>query len=542
MGFVIDRTMVSRLVGLSREVSSIDPSSDRSAQSKTITTVTVNGKDEVALLATEINQMLGTIRRHGEAMSDIVDNVSFGFFICDLQGNIGQGLTKSSDYLLNQDPKSLIGQNITKALAMTPKESEWFMTLYAQLCEDIFPEDTSISQMPSRFVIGSGESTRVVRLQGRLLRHAQDNTPRGVLFSLADITDLERAEIENREAKTLLKIMQSPKAFIDFISDLKSQLANLDVAIASGDHKVSRRILHTLKGNFSCFYLEMIARRIHEIEDKPSIDASDIKEIESLARNFLAKHKSILAISYDAPNAVEFTLTEENLKALEQLATSTTQSADQKTVALKEFISDIKKINAAGLLGPLDDMVQQTASRLGKTITFALEGGDVRVDPYRFKAVSEILPHLIRNSIDHGIEDSEDRMDNDKPLSGEIRLEIRTVQSSQSGILVRLSDDGKGIATDKVAQKALAMGLVTPAQLSAMTDDQKAELIFQDALSTADSVSEISGRGFGLSAVKDTIEKSGGKVSIINQPGKGCTFELFVPYQQPSKATLKAAA
>lgn len=544
MVLIIDRTMVARLIGLSGEVSQVAPGA--LSNGKKTTSVTVLGDDEVGLLANEINSMLSTIAKHSQAMTDIVENVSFGFFICDIKGVIRPGLTASCGALLEWEQNSLVGKSVTEAFRMNAKDAGWFMTLYGQLCEDIFPEETSLSQMPKRFIVAFGSGHRVVRLDGRLLRD-ESKAPRGVLFSVTDITELEHAEIENQEAKTLLKILQAPTAFTDFVTEMKSQVKTLAEAVQSQDGKTARRILHTLKGNFSCFDLEMIAREIHAVEDRSQIVSEDIQRIETMVRGFLNKNKAILHLDYDKPVSNHYTLSEQDIDRLEKLTYANQLSIEQKNTAIQALVADFRKKPVVELVGPLADMVQQTAAKLGKTVDFQLIGADTRVEPEKFKAVTDILPHLIRNSLDHGLELPEEREDGGKVSVGSIRLEVKEAFASADrvgpvGVQITLSDDGRGIDKDRVVKKALQLGLVNEDQISTMTHEQKLELVYSDSLSTAEEVSEISGRGFGMAAVRENILKAGGSIKIESKLGHGCAFVMYIPYAVKTMSAVKNAA
>jgi len=524
--FAVDRTIVARLVRLSTDVKAVGPKAQTSGQAAQVAVV---GKDEIGSLATEINSMLTTIASRSRAIRDIVDNVSFGFLVVDSNTRIQPGFTQSCSNLLGLSPEAIEGRALTTVLRMNRKDTDWFQVLFGQLFEDILPEETSLSQLPSRITLTLGESRRAIHLDGRVLRDEISKVPRGVLFSLSDVTELEKAEQENLEARTLIKIMRAPIAFHDFIADCRTHMRTLESSLASGNQVTVRRVLHTLKGNFGCFDLLNIVQEIHHIEEKTEIEKSDVLRVESLIKAFLAANSAVLKINYEQDSPVSHVVADQDLVRLESLAKSDRLTLEQKNAAIVGLVQEMRRKPFREVAGPIDEMVQQTAARLGKTVEFAFSGGDLRVDLGRLKPVVEVLPHLLRNAIDHGIETSEVREDSGKSPIAKIELSVAD-EGGSGGVVITVSDDGRGINTKLVGERAVKMGLVTDARLRTMTDHEIAMLIFSDRLSTASEVSDISGRGVGMSAVLDAVQRCSGTLEIGNLPGRGCRFQIKVPH------------
>ncbi|HEY8541378.1 MAG TPA: chemotaxis protein CheA [Pseudothermotoga sp.] len=170
--------------------------------------------------------------------------------------------------------------------------------------------------------------------------------------------------------------------------------------------------------------------------------------------------------------------------------------------------------------------VRDIAKSLKKNVILKTEGEDVEIDRSVIELLSDPLTHLVRNAIDHGIEPPEERKKLGKPEQGTITL--RAYYSGNS-VLVEIEDDGRGIDMDKVKLKALDKGLITQEQAMSMTNDELLQLIFLPGFSTAQKVSDISGRGVGMDVVKTNVEKIGGKVFVKTQPGKGTTVTMSIP-------------
>ncbi len=178
------------------------------------------------------------------------------------------------------------------------------------------------------------------------------------------------------------------------------------------------------------------------------------------------------------------------------------------------------------LFGALPRLVRDLAHELGKEVAVEFEGGDVELDREMVEMVRDPLTHIIRNAIDHGIEPPEKRREADKRETGLLKFAAR---QSGNRISLAISDDGRGIDIDRLEAKALAAGVYTRAELKRMDERQKRLLIFEPGLSTADSVSSVSGRGVGMDVVRANIEKVGGSIDVFSQPGEGTTFYLQLP-------------
>jgi two-component system chemotaxis sensor kinase CheA len=157
--------------------------------------------------------------------------------------------------------------------------------------------------------------------------------------------------------------------------------------------------------------------------------------------------------------------------------------------------------------------------RAGKLVRLVLEGSEARW-PFRLAEAFDVLPHLIRNAIDHGIEAPGDR--HGKPEVATIRLGVEAGER----LHISVRDDGGGIDPDRVARRALELGAITEAELGAMSAAERLKLIFVEGLSTAAQISETSGRGVGIAAVARAVEALGGTLSVTSELGRGTEFRI----------------
>jgi two-component system, chemotaxis family, sensor kinase CheA len=171
-------------------------------------------------------------------------------------------------------------------------------------------------------------------------------------------------------------------------------------------------------------------------------------------------------------------------------------------------------------------LVRALGDQCGKQVRLQMAGSDTELDRSVLEAIRDPLTHLVRNAVDHGIEPAAQRLAAGKPAHGTLRLRAH---SAAGRAVVEVADDGAGIDLRAVGSGALVRGLVTGDQLAGMSADQLRELIFRPGLSTAPTVTRVSGRGVGMDVVKTNVERIGGSVEIDSEPGTGTTCRLRVP-------------
>jgi two-component system chemotaxis sensor kinase CheA len=193
---------------------------------------------------------------------------------------------------------------------------------------------------------------------------------------------------------------------------------------------------------------------------------------------------------------------------------------------LRDMISKTRMQRVDRLYAAIPRMVRDLTRELGKHVSLELDGGDVEMDREMVEMVVDPLTHLVRNALDHGIERPADRVAAGKPPSG--RLSIVARQSGNQ-IVIEISDDGRGIDRAKLVDKAISVGLLTPADAVLLSDAEKLNLIFHPGLSTATAVTPISGRGVGMDVVRANVEQIGGVIDLATSSGQGTVITMRVP-------------
>jgi len=192
---------------------------------------------------------------------------------------------------------------------------------------------------------------------------------------------------------------------------------------------------------------------------------------------------------------------------------------------LQQIVMSIRMLPVSSVFQKMKRIVRDMAKKEDKDIELVLVGEETEVDKNVIDCLSDPLMHLIRNSVDHGIEDKETRRRAGKSTKGRIVLEARTTGND---VIVTITDDGKGLQRDAILRKAYEKGLINKAE-SDITDKDVYNLIFMPGFSTKDAVTEYSGRGVGMDVVRRNIAQVGGTVTVDSTPGKGTVFTIRIP-------------
>ena len=193
---------------------------------------------------------------------------------------------------------------------------------------------------------------------------------------------------------------------------------------------------------------------------------------------------------------------------------------------VRDAITRMRMQRIETLFSAVPRLVRDLSAELGKQVMVDLDGGDVELDREMIETIRDPLTHIIRNAIDHGIEPPSARL-----AGGKREIGLLAIAARQSGntISIMLSDDGRGLNEERIAAKGIATGLITAAERAAMSRDKILNLIFEPGFSTAEIVSNVSGRGVGLDVVRQNLEKVGGSIKVASAPGHGTVFTLQIP-------------
>jgi len=222
------------------------------------------------------------------------------------------------------------------------------------------------------------------------------------------------------------------------------------------------------------------------------------------------------------------------IEGIEQTITSSIEDGaatmyimDSLSESLMEHAKQLLLLPFSLLTDPLQAMLARLARDVGKRVDFHIHGQDIRIDKRILEELKDPLIHLLRNCLDHGIEEQSERVRMGKAPNGTLRLDIRTARDNRIEVL--LSDDGRGIDVELLRQSAVESGTISERQAAALSEREALELMFHPGVSTNSEVTSLSGRGVGMSVVRENISTLGGEITVSTSPGQGSTFCMRLP-------------
>lgn len=301
----------------------------------------------------------------------------------------------------------------------------------------------------------------------------------------------------------------------DFYSDIGRGME----ASKAGDQPEARMLLHTLKGNLGSFGIHDMAQMIHRMEGQTVISREDFAAIQTALERILQQNSQLLQLHDEAEESVKVPKS-----FIDQLVkTVQTEIPIEKGQALLDDLRELSYKPIHDYLGSLTATAEATAAALEKKVHCEIQGDEIRV-PDTFAGVLRNIIHLVRNSIDHGIELPEER--GRKSSTGRISL---TFKKAKNHLVVVAEDDGRGLNLDRIKEKAVNLGLATEDELKKMSEKEIARFIFHPNFSTASEITEISGRGVGMSSVEAAVAQLQGEIDVQSESGEGTAFILTLP-------------
>jgi len=443
----------------------------------------------------------------------LLDNVHQGFLTIDVQGRLARERSACVDLWFGA-PAS--GATWFEYLAaVSPAFAERTRFGWEQVAEGFLPLEVTLAQMPAALTKDGAHYRVEYRPIGGAVPHEN------YLVIVTDVTtDVARevAEVERRETLALFERVLNDRAGVeDFVEDGGSALGVVTRPRAQ-DATLVKRLLHTLKGNAAIFGLSSIAAQCHELEDSIA-ETGELPRPEAYA-SLLERWKRLeadvdrLVGSHSQSTEID----DEQYAALEAAA-----RAGESGRALLMRVRGLKFEAASKRLKHFADQAARIAERLDKDLRIQVEDHGVRLDRRRWGRFWGAFVHALRNSVDHGIESREERAAAGKPAQGTIAL--RTLED-RDRFLVEIADDGRGIDWKCIAERAKGAGLPAETPL----DLERA--LFTEGITTAEDVTDLSGRGVGMGALLAATEELGGKLSIDTTVHEGTTLRFSFPVRE----------
>ena len=242
----------------------------------------------------------------------------------------------------------------------------------------------------------------------------------------------------------------------------------------------------------------------------------DIEKLDDLMNQV-----SELIIAKNGLVSVTGTLSSQDQSFNEQI-----EYLERITTNLHESVMKVRMVPIESVVNRFPRMIRDLSKKLNKEMELIMTGEDTELDRTVIDEIGDPLMHMLRNAADHGLESTIDRLKLGKPQVGTIRLDA---YQDGNNVTIEVSDDGAGVDVEKIKRKALEQGQLTEEQAEYMTEKDAIDLLFMPAFSTAEKISDVSGRGVGLDVVKNKIEGLGGDVEVVSKLGEGTTFIVRLP-------------
>ena len=578
LGLALHFLLIRRLRRLARQIDVLEKQSDWEAR------IDVGGADELGLVATKFNALLALIKsqvcglnellaakesaikqikatqaqlvvseqaaRLGrQRVGNLLDNSGEGFMSFGSDLVIDPEVSRACDVLLGC---SAAGHNVAQVLAGADAARADLIgeIIHAVLAEpDAGVQDSMLSLLPT-------EISRQERwLKADYKRLENDR----FMVVLTDITEQRRLQAmlqsERQRLEFIVAAVSDSRSFFDAIDGFREFMAHslapriIDSSTPQNLARWLYRRVHTYKGLLNQFSFIHTPAVLHAMESRLSevlahgdaLSAQEIVDIVSLQRlqGPFADDLSILgtALGQDfMDNGKNICLSSEQARQLETLAErllrgETVAATSQEMRHFLNEIAGLRKLSFAAVLKGYDSLVQQAAKRLGKKVA-AIDvagGAELWLDPQAYQAFFHALGHVFRNAVVHGLETPEGRWSADKDEAGKITCQLALENDT---VKLSIADDGAGIDLDALRRRALESGLHAEEEIRALPDEECARLIFREKISTLDTVTDLAGRGVGLSALRVEVEKLGGTVEVRTVAGKGTQFLFSLPWRQ----------
>ncbi|MES2527725.1 MAG: ATP-binding protein [Bdellovibrionota bacterium] len=496
------------------------------AEGNFVVRANLENKDEFGLLADSFNIMLDNIEEKRENMASLLTTIPFALFYFDQEGQISTERSKATDKIF---PEFTSYTGLEDFFKRNGFAKSHVPAVLNTMFSNAIPFKSAADLLPQVITTSSGDKLRTIRLSYQAKRNTEKKLEKVIILG-EDITEKEQAKAKTLElterVERVSKVSTDVTGFKEFLPEVNQIIADCIYGI---DHFETsklpdlKRNLHTLKGILGVYSFHSIARKVHHLESEVEATTEEFstavpRMMKELSFEFQSQSQEINKLLNLESDSGTRAYEERKIDHIRKLAEKSSSPE------LVQALQDLEKFPVEKVFAKYAFHAQNLAQKLGeKSIRMDFEPSDeVTYDEVR--RFDSVLVHLINNSVDHGIETMDERSSMGKDETGIIRIGCH--RNPQS-LVIRLSDDGKGIDGDRLLEKARSSGLISGN--ATLSHEEKLRLVFASGLSSKAEVSEVSGRGIGMDAVKTFLEEKGGTITLQSIPGTGTTFEIQFP-------------
>ena len=488
----------------------------------------------IGVVATTITILSRQIERSEENTKSLLAVLSEGLFFFDRDGTMATERSQALSRIIpGSDGVKTLQGFVTKYSSVSEANVKACLKLLWNVDGDDFLSefDSTISFLPRTLTI---DGTHIISLEYRPLYGSSGQLEKVVVVS-ADVTERLKNEreavVQAERVRKISRVAAGVESYLSFFDEAISIFRRADGIVSTptvlaGDLIQLRRDLHTLKGSIGTFEFTSLAQEIHDLETLLEEEGASSTKFrphwERIKDQWKFETSDIDTVLGLKENQGKLTMAKAKFERLTEHA----KSARDGTLGL--LLDDSLRAPLKEVFAKYESYLDKlTDRRSEKQVRIAYTPDSCELAYSEVQRLDPAFVHIVRNCLDHGIEDKDVRLGARKPATGTIQLACYRKKDNSLHFIVK--DDGQGINGDKLADKAAKGGQWTAARAAAASYQEKIELIFVPNLSTKDIVTEISGRGVGMDAVKALLEELGGSISVYSQPGLGTQFEFDVP-------------
>jgi two-component system, chemotaxis family, sensor kinase CheA len=484
--------------------------------------IPVTSKDEVGKLTRAFNDMTVSLRSAMSALDGrnrdmrlVLDHVNQGLLTMTREGVVSGERSAITDKWLGPVPAqtTLWGHlQARDALFADTLQNSW-----EQVIDDFLPLELTLGQMPKVAVVSERH------LEFEYMPIWEGARIDKLLVVISDVSERLARERDRAHQEDVLRIFQAvqrdKQGFVDFFAEGTALVSALTRVDANTDFVVLKRQIHTLKGNSAVFGIMSVAKTCHELETRMAENATkhvELEELEQLRVRWGELTAIVLKLLGDDALRIEID-DDEFVGILDALVKGRARREIVRMVAAWRVERVQTRLNFFA------EQARELAARLNKApLLVNVESNGLRLPRGTFANFWMNLSHAIRNALDHGIEPAAERVQHGKSGPGTLTLSTRLIDDE---LAIEVADNGRGIDWPRIAAKAKEH------QLPANTPEELVQALFFDGLSTASAVSDVSGRGVGMAALRDACAHLGGRIVIQSTPDEGTRMSFLFPRQ-----------
>ncbi|MDP4145177.1 MAG: ATP-binding protein [Bacillota bacterium] len=503
-----------------------------------------NQFDELDAMASNLREANSDLVKKNNQIENLLNNAGQGFLSFGSNLLIYDGHSLECEVIFSKDIR---GHKFSSLLYDNDKEQQEFLDdLFKKilLCRNELEQQIYMPLLPNEVSIADCS----ISIEYKVVKEIDSGAGKSIMVILTDISDKKLLEDKVQQERNILRMvvntvvnsidfLECVEEYTDFCNHGIHNIVTSNNNLRDSIFEVFRAV-HTFKGSFSQFETFHIVNKLHDLESNLGKMIEDMGDITKLSFIKLISGLNMTAwIDEDLGILKKFLgedffkrgdsiiVDKERILEIENKIINTLSPAECSVI-----LPDIKGLTYRSFKDIIKNYpayVEKIAKRSEKLInSFSIEGDDILVDTEYYRDFTKSLVHVFRNCVDHGIEKPEDRLLQGKEELGTIQCAVMRLEDR---IELTISDDGTGIDTAIIKQKAIDHGLCSSDELVNMSNSDVLKLIFEDGFSTSDEVTELSGRGVGLSAVKKALEEIGGNININTEPNIGTEFIFSIP-------------